>query len=196
MLPGLAGQSWLQAVWAEIRALLGGETSGSVENSPLSRGSLTLGNRHSLPSVTAGGVPGVFKKAGGWAEAVLRWGGELRASPMGSATLCLGANQYPPPCPVQAVAPDLATPGLHTVRVRGQAFLCTSASHPFVQGPFQGPGLLLKSGLGGQSRSPTQRQADSSQLSQHVDGDSPQGRDWFQTREVSGGETGSGRKRR
>lgn len=94
MLPGLAGQSWLSAVWAEIRALRGGETSEGVENSPPSWGNLAPGNRHSLPCVTAGGIPGVFKKAGRWAEAVLPWGGEPRASPTGSATLCLGANQY------------------------------------------------------------------------------------------------------
>lgn len=77
------------------------------------------------------------------------------------ASLCLDANQYHF-CPVQAVAPDLASPSLHTGEGGGTGRSLHFAVYPFVSGPYQGLGIAFDGGSGGQSCSSTQRQVDSS----------------------------------
>lgn len=79
-----------------------------------------------------------------------------------SGHLCAWMPTSTTSCPVQAVAPDLASPSLHTGEGGGTGRSLHFAAYPFVSGPYQGLGIAFDGGSGGQSCSSTQRQVDSS----------------------------------
>lgn len=126
---------------------------------------------------------------------MLPWGGKPRASPTGFATpQCLGAWGWPcahggrvgisvpgcQPVPLPALCKQwpltLPAPACTLVRVGEQAAVCTLLPTPSSLAPIRASGLLLMVGLEDRAAALPRGRWTVPELSQHVDGDSPQGR--------------------